>query len=98
VAQVLPRNLEPTTAPAAAIEVTDGSTISLAFGSRLKSDIGEGDGSGVLTPTAAGQEPGNPGSGSGGLTTLAIVGLVAIFLAIVLLGVLIVLIVRQQRA
>jgi hypothetical protein len=98
VAQVLPRNLEPTTAPAAAIDVTEGATISLAFGSRLKSDLGEGDGSGNPTPTVAGQVPGDPGSGGGGLTTLAIVGLVAIFLAIVLLGVLIFLIVRQQRS
>ena len=52
VAQQVPRNLEMTTAPSATIEVTEGSTISLEFGSRVKTDDGGDEiaGNPTLTP------------------------------------------------
>ncbi len=99
VAQQLPRNLELTTAPNATVDVTAGSTISLEFGSRPKSDL-DGEEVAGVTPTAIEQEPAAPDSGAqegNGISWLAIVGLGAILLAIGLLAVLVVVLLRQQR-
>ena len=100
VAQVLPRNLEATTESQAQVNVAAGTTVSLAFGSRVKEDT-EGEEIASATPTA--EAPGSPDqspedSGGEGLSVMAIIGLLAILLAIVLLGVLIFLLLRQQRA
>lgn len=99
VAQVVPRNLEMTTAPSAQIDVSAGATISLEFGSRIRSDI-DGEEVAGLTPTPGGQNPGQEGSTADddGVNPLAIVGLVAILLAIVLLGALIIILLRQSRS
>ncbi len=105
VAQILPRNLETTTAPNTTVDVTEGSSISLEFGSRFESD-GEEVAS-AATPTAEGDssaEAGGPesegeadtGDGSG-VNLLALSGLCAILVAIVLLGGLIFFLIRQQR-
>ncbi len=101
VAQIIPRNLELTTSPEATIDVTEGATISLEFGSRFRS-ADNLEVAGAATPTAQAvtvvEPPSSPDSdGSGDLGILAIVGLVAIFLALVLLGVLIFILLRQQR-
>ena len=103
VAQTVPRSLEMTTSGEATIEVFDGSTTSLEFGSRIKSDFGEDNISEVplQTPEGSGSEEGSDSSNSGsdeGPNVLALVGLGAIFVAILMLGFLIVLLLRQQRA
>jgi hypothetical protein len=100
VAQVVPRNLEMTTAGNATIEVSDGSTTSLEFGSKIKSDL---DGENISaepsqTPESSGSVQGGDNSGDEGPNILALVGLGAIFLAILMLGFLIFLLLRQQRA
>lgn len=100
VAQVVPRNLQMTTAPNANIDVTAGSTISLAFGSRIEENM-EGEAISGVTPTTS---PGDQtetvaesDGGGSGFSPLAIVGLAAIVLAILLLGGLILILLRQQR-
>jgi hypothetical protein len=99
VAQVLPRNLEATTESQAQIDVSADTTVSLAFGSRVREDS-EGEEIASATPTSeAPTSPDSSPDGDGnGLSALAIIGLLAILLAIVLLGVLIFLLVRQQSA
>lgn len=100
ISQQVPRNVEMTTAQTATVDVTDGSTISLEFGSRVETD-GSGEAIGEVTPdTGDGQSPDqgeNSGSGDGGPSTIAIIGLGAILVAVVLLVVLIVVLLRQSR-
>ena len=101
VAQQVPRNLEMTTAPSATIEVTEGSTISLEFGSRVKTDDGGDEiaGNPTLTPEGGSSpEEGSGSDGGNGLNVVAIIGLGAILLAIVLLVALVIILLRQQRA
>lgn len=109
VAQILPRNLETTTATSTTIEVEEGSSISLEFGSRFKTTTDEV--AAVASPTAVTEtgsasdggtgttnQPDSSNSSDGsGLNLLAVGGLVAILIAIVLLGALIFFLVRQQR-
>lgn len=97
VGQQVPRNLEMTTAATATVDLTAGSIISLEFGSRVKSD--DGDEISSLTPTEEGSAGTDDGSSSGeGVSLLAIFGLAAIGIAVVLLVVLIILLFRQQRS
>ena len=99
VSQQVPRNVEMTTAQNATVDVTDGSTISLEFGSRAATD-GSGEAIGEVTPgTGEGQSPDQGGNGSdeGGPSALAILGLGAILVAVVLLVVLIVVLLRQSK-
>jgi hypothetical protein len=96
----LPRNLEATTESQAQVNVAAGTTVSLAFGSRVREDT---EGEEIASATPTGEASGSPDespedSGGEGLSVLAIIGLLAILLAIVLLGVLIFLLLRQQRA
>lgn len=100
IAQVVPRNLEMTTAGSTTLDVVEGATISLEFGSRIKPDTGPEP---AATATAIAQVPGETPDGSGGdsgggLSLLAISGLVAILVAIGLLGALIFILLRQQRS
>ena len=100
VAQTVPRSLEMTTSGEATIEVFDGSTTSLEFGSKIKSDFGEEEISEVPieTPEESGSDEGSDSGGDEGPNVLALIGLGAIFVAILMLGFLIVLLLRQQRA
>jgi hypothetical protein len=101
VAQVVPRNLEMTTAASATINVTDGTTVSLDFGTRVKTDLDDEEIGETPSPTPAGSDDTNQDSDSSsgeGINWLAIIGLAAIFVAILLLGVLIFLLLRQQRS
>ncbi|MDX1613915.1 MAG: carbohydrate binding domain-containing protein [Candidatus Promineifilaceae bacterium] len=99
VAQVLPRNLILTTAPSAEIPVDEGTTVSLEFGSRIRT---EADAVAVQPEaTATGGQAAQPDAvteADDGPNPLAIVGLIAILLAIVLLAGLIFILLRQQRA
>jgi len=96
VGQQVPRNLEMTTAATATVDLTAGSIISLEFGSRVKTDDNDAE---ILTPTEEGTVEGDDGSSSGsGVSPLAILGLAAIGIAVVLLVVLIILLFRQQSA
>jgi hypothetical protein len=113
VAQILPRNLQTTTAPTTSIDVEEGSSVSLEFGSRFETD-GEEVAS-AATPTAEGdtgavdgesgseglsegeQEDGGDSSGGSSVNLLALSGLCAILVAIGLLGALIFFVLRQQR-
>jgi hypothetical protein len=104
VAQTVPRNLELTNAPVSnPIEAIAGSSHYVPFGSWFSSDTG-GDIIAEVTPGDSGEgqdSAENEESSSGednGLDPLAIVGLSAIILAIVLLAVLIVILLRQQKA
>ncbi len=101
VAQTVPRNLELTNAPVSnPIEASDGSSHYVPFGSWFSSEDGEAVVE--VTPEGNGQGSTNPdetNSGDGeGLNPLAIVGLGAIILAIILLAALIVILLRQQSA
>jgi len=100
VAQSVPRSLEMTTSGEATIEVFDGSTTSLEFGSKIKSDFGEEEISEVpiQTPGGSVSDEGSNSGGNEGPNVLALIGLGAIFIAILMLGFLIVLLLRQQRA
>ncbi|MDX1617115.1 MAG: hypothetical protein R3300_22610, partial [Candidatus Promineifilaceae bacterium] len=99
VAQVLPRNLIMTTAPSAEIPVEEGTTVSLEFGSRIRT---EADAVAVEPgPTPTSEEAVQPGAVTEtdvDSNPLAIVGLAAIVLAIVLLAGLIFVLLRHQRA
>ncbi len=97
VAQEVPRGLVMTTAQSATVEVNAGSTVTLEFGSWFRSETGEEIAD--LTPTVTGGDSSSSGGSSGndGGSILAIVGLGAILLAILMLGVLIFILVRQSR-
>lgn len=104
VAQTVPRNLELTNAPVSnPIEAIDGSSHYVPFGSWFSSDTG-GEDVAEVTPEDSGEGQGSSDkedSSSGednGLNPLAIVGLGAIILAIILLAALIVILLRQQNA
>lgn len=97
VAQVLPNNLEMTTAPNATVEVVEGSTVSLEFGSRVKSQNPD-EIAGVPTITVESGAGTDEDDGGSGISVLAISGLLAILLAIGLLGVLVFILIRQQRS
>jgi hypothetical protein len=109
VAQILPRNLETTTAPDTTIEVEEGSSISLEFGSRFETTESE-EVAGVPSPTSEGgtaDPAGESGSDSeaedgasdgSGINLLAVAGLGAILVAIGLLGALIFFLVRRGAA
>jgi hypothetical protein len=94
VAQQPPRNVEMTTAQSATVDVTDGSTSSLEFGSRVVTD---GSGSEGATPDPGeGQAP-DEGASDDGPSPLAFIGLGAILIAVILLVVLIVVLLRQSK-
>jgi len=95
VSQQPPRNVEMTTAQNATVDVTNGSTISLEFGSRPVTDD-PGSENGEATPTPGDGQAADEGSGSGP-SPLALLGLGAILVAVVLLVVLIVVLIRQSR-
>jgi hypothetical protein len=95
VAQLPPRNVEMTTAQSATVDVTDGSTISLEFGSRVATDDSNPD-DGQATPDSGEDQATDGGSGDGP-NVWAIVGLGAILVAVILLVILIVVLVRQSR-
>jgi hypothetical protein len=100
VAQVLPRSLEMTTAPSATIQVAHGATISLEFGSRFSRTAGEpeAESAAPAPTTVAAAGDGVSTARSFGLTPLALAGLGAIVLAILLLVGLVVVVMRQRRA
>jgi hypothetical protein len=102
VAQMLPRNLAPTTALTADVLVTEGTTISLEFGSRFDEGPSAEEIAAAATATAEVIQPEpveeTTTETGGGLNPLAIVGIAAISLAIILLVVLLVVLLRQQRA
>ncbi len=96
VAQQPPRNVEMTTAQSATVDVTDGSTISLEFGSRIveASAVAEG---GQATQEASPEEAPEQGASGDGPSLWAYVGLGAILIAVILLVILIVVLLRQSR-
>jgi hypothetical protein len=98
VGQQIPRHLVMTTAPSANIAVTAGTTISLEYGSWFREESNE-----QATPTpetdadAGGNSDAGNDAGNSGPGVLTIVGLVAIVLAILMMGALILILLRQQR-
>lgn len=102
VAQTVPALLEMTTQANATIQVTEGQTVGLEFGSRLRpadnevvaTATAEGVSEADATATAA-AATGDGTANDGGLSPLAIAGLVAIALGVILLGVLVFYIVRR---
>ena len=112
VSQSISAALEMTTAPNAAINVENGRTVGVEFGSRIRQapadgdatavagsgDSGSGAGDGAIAPTVATDSGAvQESDASSGLDPLAFVGLGVIAVAVVLLGVLIVVLLRQQR-
>lgn len=104
VAQIVPRTLEMTTAASITIDVTDGETIGLEFGSRVKpaEEATQAVSANATTEAAATATSGavtivesNDDEG-GRFDVLALVGLGILALAVLLLGVLIVVLVRQR--
>jgi cobalamin biosynthesis Mg chelatase CobN len=116
VAQILPRNLETTTAPSTSVDVEEGSSVSLEFGSRFETaeevanantnDNGStgADGDGASPTTGEnGNENDNEADGDAaqdgsGVNLLAVGGLVVILVAILVLGALIFILIRQARS
>lgn len=108
VAQILPSRLEMTTAANAVLEVEEGMSYGVEFGSRVR-QLGDSGVPGSTTDliasdaTVPAPEPENVAPESdveetqdGGLDLLALSGLLVIMLAVVLLGVLIFLVLRRQ--
>lgn len=100
IAQIVPARLEMTTAANATLEVDGDRTFGVEFGSRLRSSTSDGQAvANNPEPTpeeaAATAEPAPAQEGSG-MSVLAISGLVVMVLAVIMLGVLIFLVLRQQ--
>jgi len=107
ITQVLPINLSATTQSSAIIPVNAGSTVSTVFGSRIAQpsedrDVPDAtpvaedqvsDGDGVIEIVV----PEDSSSDDDGLGATAIIGLVAISMAVILLGALVFIMLRQQR-
>lgn len=94
VAQQIPRQLTMTTAPSADVPVTPGTTVSLEYGSWFRVETEEEEVAEVATPVIIVSDEDQPEDE--GPEFLAIIGLVAIGLAIILMGVLIFILLRQQ--
>ncbi|MFN2221298.1 MAG: hypothetical protein ACK2UH_01995, partial [Candidatus Promineifilaceae bacterium] len=91
-----------TTAQSATVDVTDGSTISLEFGSRIAdtsavAEGGQANEGGQATSESATPEAPEQDSGDG-TTPWAYIGLGAILIAVILLVVLIVVLLRQSQS
>jgi hypothetical protein len=105
VAQVVPRTLELTTAPTIDIDVTEGETVGLEFGSRIRpaeeptQAVSEGGAAATSAPLPTSEVVtiDEPADEDGGTDWLAFSGLAVMLVAVLLLGVLIVLLLRQQR-
>lgn len=101
IAQIVPARLEMTTAANTTLDVTEGNTFGVEFGSRLRT-ADSSDGQAVADnpePTPAEAVPTTAPAAEesgGGLSLLAISGLVVMLLAVIMLGVLIFLVLRQQ--
>lgn len=100
VAQVVPGALEMTTAGNASVEVAEGQTVGVEFGSRVRLDEPAPAATEVASvdqPTAV-PEADQPATGSPRLGLAAISGLVVMILAVVLLGALIFVVLRRTGA
>jgi hypothetical protein len=89
VSQQVPEPLEMTTAASAILAVSEGQAMKVEFGSRLQT------GDTVPLPPDSGDEDQNADSGDEGPNLLAIGGLVAIILGVILLGALIFFLLRR---
>lgn len=108
VAQLVPGRLEMTTAANATINVEEGSTVGLEFGSRLRpTDVANTNASGPDMVSNAAENPtavpaattALEAEGSGGTMSGAVVGgLIAIAVAVILLGVLLFVLLRRQTS
>ncbi len=95
VAQQIPRHLVMTTAPSANITVSSGTTISLEYGSWFRQQEEE---QATVTPEPVQEDVGSETNPTDeGPELLTIVGLGAIALAILMMGVIIFILLRQQR-
>lgn len=101
IAQIVPARLEMTTAANATLDIAGDQTFGVEFGSRLR-PADSSDGQAVAnnpepTPdeTTSEVEPA-PEANTGGMSILAISGLIVMLLAVIMLGVLIFLVLRQQ--
>jgi hypothetical protein len=104
VAQVVPRTLELTTAPTIDINVTEGETVGLEFGSRIRPAATATQAVSEAPPTSDAPQPtaavvtiDEPADDDGGPDLLALSGLGVMLVAVLLLAVLIILLLRQQR-
>lgn len=106
VAQIVPGRLQMTTAANATIQVEAGSTVGVEFGSRVAPDqeapaattpAGE-EVAGLPDPTIAPGETDNAAADEGGPSLLAVSGLVAMVLAVLLLGGLLFLVLRRSAS
>jgi hypothetical protein len=108
IVQIVPDRLEMTTAASAMLDVEEAKTYGVEFGSRIRSadsQVNTATPAAVavqLTPAAAESEGAEPVSapteGEGELGVIALSGLLVLIVAVILLGVLIFLVLRQQRA
>ena len=96
VGQTLPSSLEMTTQANATVNVADGQTVGLEFGSRLRTTPTAGAATptlaaGAVTATAAA----TGGGASGGSNWLVYVGIGAILIGVILLGALLFMVLRR---
>lgn len=104
VAQSVPNTLQMTTGASTEVTIGEGQTLEVKFGSRQRPAESEsdpsgedGDGQADGEETVVAVEEGDQSEGAAPRSLLAISGLVALFVAIVLLGALIFMILRQRR-
>lgn len=101
VAQIIPAGLETTTAPSTNVTVQEGSTVGVEFGSRIQATAqppvpATEVAANQPTPDAVTDDTNSSDADDDGPGALAFVGLAVIGLAVVLLGGLIFLVLRQQ--
>lgn len=94
VAQTVPPQLEPTTQVNATVQVAEGQTIGLEFGSRLRVTATAAPEAATSEPAPTATAAGDAGDG-GGIDWLVIVGLLAIGAGLLLLGILIFVLLRR---
>jgi hypothetical protein len=100
IAQQVPPALEMTTAANVSIQVSEGQTVLIEFGSRIRAEAtattAPDAGGGEASPTPAGPEDGGGLLGGGSTTVVAAIGLGILCLAVLLLGGLIFFLIRQR--
>ena len=100
IAQQVPPALEMTTAANVSIQVSEGQTVLIEFGSRIRAEAtattASGAGGGEASPTPAGTEDSGGLLGGGSTTVVAAIGLGILCLAVLLLGGLIFFLIRQR--
>jgi hypothetical protein len=100
ITQIVPGALEMTTAPSTNISLNEGDVVGVEFGSRIRSDVVATDATEVSElsdSTPDGSSETDESSSQGSVSPLAIGGLLLLIAAVILIGVVIYLLLRQPK-